>query len=372
MARLRGFAVLLLASAPLWAQRQMSVAQLEQFIKSSIELKHPDKQVADIVKTLRLTQKIDAATIENWQGMGAGPRTLEALRALIPITAALPAPPPPAPAAPVFTLPPPSAAEQAALLEEVRHNALDYSDSLPNFICTQITRRHVDPNGAGFWRLVDTIQEQLSFVDKKEDYKVVLVNNLPVQNVSHNQLGGTTSSGEFGTMLYQIFDPKTQAEISWERWATLRGRRTHVFAFRVLQKNSDYSIYDQESGRTMIGGYRGLLYVDPETKMVMRLKMDVEGLQNFPIQRISLDLNYDFVEISGRQYVLPLKAELQSQSASRYASRNEVEFRRYSRFSADAQIIYDVPDEIPQDQLEEQPVKTAPAPAPAKPSPAKK
>jgi hypothetical protein len=95
--------------------------------------------------------------------------------------------------------------------------------------------------------------------------------------------------------------------------------------------------------------------------MVMRIKMDVDGLQNFPIQRISLDLNYDFVEISGRQYVLPLKAELQSAS-DRYASRNEVEFRRYSRFSADAQIIYDVPDEIPQDQLEEQPIS-----APVKP-----
>jgi hypothetical protein len=356
MRRLRQLLLLgLLLAACAWAQRQMSVAQLEQFIKSSLELKHPDRQVADVLKGVRMTQRLDAATVENLQALGAGPRTREALRALMAASASLPPPPPAAAPPPVFTLPPPSEAEQRAILEEVRRNALDYTNNLPNFICTQITRRHVDPTGNGAWRLVDTIQEQLSFVDKKEDYKVVLVNNLAVQNISHEQLGGTTTSGEFGTMLHAIFKPETQTEFQWERWATLRGRRTHVFSFRVLQRNSEYSIYDAPSGRRMIGGYHGFIYADAETRMVMRIKMDVDGLENFPIQRVGLELNYDFVEISGRNYVLPLKAEIHSGSF-RYASRNEVEFRRYRRFSADATILYDVPEPIPPDQLEEQPV----------------
>jgi hypothetical protein len=357
MWRLRQLAMLgLLAAACAWAQRQMSVAQLEQFIKSSLELKHPDRQVADVVKSIRMTQRLDAATVENLQGLGAGPRTLEALRALMAASAGLPAPPPAAPPPPVFILPPPSETEKRAILAEVTRNALEYTDNLPNFICTQVTRRHVDPTGNGAWRLVDTIQEQLSFVDKKEDYRVVLVNNLAVQNVSHEQLGGTTTSGEFGTMLHAIFKPETQTEFQWERWATLRGRRTHVFSFRVLQRNSEYSIYDANSGRSMIGGYHGFIYADAETRMVMRIRMDVDGLENFPIQRVSLDLNYDFVDISGRQYVLPLKAEIHSGSF-RYASRNEVEFRRYRRFSADAKILFDLPEEIPREQLEEQPIR---------------
>ena len=50
-------------------------------------------------------------------------------------------------------------------------------------------------------------------MDGKEDYKVVLVNNLPVANMKHEQLGGITSSGEFGTMLYQIFAPQTSDAI---------------------------------------------------------------------------------------------------------------------------------------------------------------
>ncbi len=346
-----------LAAASLWAQRQMSVAQLEQFIKSSIDLKQPDKQVADVLKTIRLSQRLDAREVETLQGMGVGPRTLDALRILSAASLTLAAPPVAAPPPPPAALPPaPSAKEQQAILDEVRRKALDYTASLPNFICTQVTKRLVGMPGGRNWRQADTVQEQLSFADGEEDYKVVLVNNLPVTNIGHEQVGGTTSRGEFGTRLHEVFRPESKAEIQWARWATLRGRRMHVFEFRVLQKNSDYTIFDGESGREMVGGYHGVFYADAETRNVMRIKMDVDGMEDFPIKKVSLDLNYDFIDISGRAYVLPLRAELNSDSP-RYASRNEVEFRRYSRFTADASIVFDVPDEIPQDQLEEQPIR---------------
>lgn len=341
-----------------WAQRQMSVSQLEQFIKSSIELKHPDKQVADVVKTLKMMERLTASAVEDLQGKGAGPRTVEALKLLIAGSASLPVAPPPVTDAQVIFEPPPSDAEIQAILREVTQNALDYTKGLPNFICTQVTRRRVDPYGNGNFQLADTIQEQLSFVDGKESYKVALVNNLAVQNVSHEQLGGTTSSGEFGTMLGQIFRPQTQAQITWERWGTLRGRKTYVFNFRVLQRNSEYSVADQSSGRQGIFGYHGLLYADVESKMIMRIKLDLDGLENFPINAVAEDLNYDMVDISGVPFVLPFKAEITSRSG-RYATRNEIEFRRYSRFTAAAKIIFDVPDEIPQEQLEEQPAVPA-------------
>lgn len=347
---------IMLAAPLLWAQRQMNVAQLEQFIKSSVELKHPDKQIADVLKNVKLTQRLDTRAVENLQGMGAGPRTLEVLRALSSSSVGLPMPSPTVAVAPALGPPPPSDEEKAAILAEVTKNALDYTAGLPNFMCTQVTRRRVDPNGSGAWRMQDIIQEHLSFVDGKEDYKVVTVNNVVVNNVSHNQLGGATSSGEFGTMLHEIFKPETQTDFKWARWATLRGRRSHAFEFRVAQARSEYLISDGESGRQMIGGYHGTIYADAETKMVMRIKLDVDGLENFPVNRVALDLNYDFIDISGRKYVLPFKAELTS-GRIRYATRNEVEFRRYERFSADSEIIYDVPDEIPKDQLEEQPIR---------------
>jgi hypothetical protein len=250
-------------------------------------------------------------------------------------------------------IPAPSLEEQRAILDAVRQGALDYTSGLPNFICTQRTQRFVDAGGG--WRVADIIQEQLSYVEQKEDYKVVLVNNLPANNVSHQQLGGTTTSGEFGTMLYQIFKPATDTEFHWTRWATLRGRRMHVYEFRVLQRNSEYSILDQASGRSMVAGYHGLIYADRDTNSVMRIKMDLDGLENFPINAVALDLNYDFIDISGQQFVLPLRAEVESRSGT-YQSRNEVEFRLYRKFTSDASISFDIPDDIPVEDLQEQPV----------------
>jgi len=346
------FALLLPAA---WAQRQMSVSQLEAFITSSVRLKHPDRQVADTVKSLKLSERLDSKAVERLQGLGAGPRTLAALKELSAATIGLAAPAPPVPVAAPPTIPPPSAEDQRRILAEITRNALDYTKGLPNFITTQITRRFVAPPATDRWQLEDTIQEQLSYVEGKESYKVVLVNNLPVKDVTHVQLGGAISSGEFATMLDQIFQPHTQADFEWTRWATLRGRRMHVFSFRVRQANSEYSIHDGGSGRTIIAGYRGLIYADADSLMVMRIKMDCEGLQDFPINRVGVEMDYDNIDISDVKYVLPLKFSVISGS-SNYSAKNDVEFRRYQKFGAEASIIFDV-DELPEEQFKEQPVK---------------
>lgn len=358
MARLRLTCVLLLAAATVYAQRQMSVADLVRFIKSAIAQKNDDRQVADTVRKLKLTNKLDARTVEELQGAGAGRQTVAALKEKIALTASLPDPvaEPTLPVA--VTIPPPSPEDQKKILAEVRQNALDYTKNLPNFICNQLTRRYVDTAGSGSFRPTDRIQEQLSYVDGKENYKVVLVNDLPVNNVTHFQLGGTTSSGEFATMLHEIFDPETQTEFQWTRWATLRGRRMHVYSFRVLQANSKYSIHDEQTGRTIVAGYHGLVYADRDTGLVMRILMDCDGLEGFPVNQASLDLNYDFVKIENSEYVLPLKADVVLH-AGRFVSKNEVEFRLYKRFGAEATIIFDA-DPIPEDQLKEQPATPDP------------
>jgi len=52
----------------------MTVAKLTSFIKSSKALKQPDAQVAEVLKSCRMTERLDDATIEELQILGAGPR----------------------------------------------------------------------------------------------------------------------------------------------------------------------------------------------------------------------------------------------------------------------------------------------------------
>src|SRR2546426_4701696 len=99
-----------LSVGPLWAQAALTVNQLRSFVQSSIQLKHPDKQVASYLLKLKLSEHLDARTIEELQGMGVGPSTMEALRKLVEMSASLPAPPPtPVKIAPTPIAPPPLA-----------------------------------------------------------------------------------------------------------------------------------------------------------------------------------------------------------------------------------------------------------------------
>jgi hypothetical protein len=257
----------------------------------------------------------------------------------------------------VVLLPAPDPLEQKRVLAEVTESALSYVQSLPNFICVQVTRRHVDPSGTQTWKSDGVIQEQLSYVDHHEDYKVVMVNDRLVTGMSHDKVGGNRSSGEFGSMLEDIFDPSSNTRFEWQRWATLRGRRMHVFSFTILQPYSKYSIRDDASGQTVVPGYHGLIYADRDTLRVMRVTMECDDIPaNFSVRQAAEILDYDFVNISGEKFLLPLKADLRF-TGGRALVWNEIEFHLYRKFSTDATITFETPDAVPEDQLKEQPAK---------------
>jgi len=354
--------VILCAVAAHAQQRQMTVPQLVSFIRSSIQLHQDDRQVADVVRRVKLANRLDGKTIEDLQGLGAGPRTVAALKLLETASASLAPPAPPAPKATVVLVAPPDPLEQKRVLAAVTEEALSYVQSLPNFICTQVTRRHIDPTRTETWKSDGVIQEQLSYVDHHEDYKVVMVNDRLVTGMTHDKIGGNRSSGEFGSMLEDIFDSSSNTKFEWQRWATLRGRRMHVFSFTILQPYSRYSIRDDVSGQTIVPGYHGLIYADRDSLKVMRITMECDDIPaNFSVREASEILDYDFVTISGQKFLLPLKADLRFNGATSLVW-NEIEFHLYRKFTTDAVITFDTPDAIPPDQLKEQPIKVEPPP----------
>jgi len=350
------FVLLAVVSAVLTAQTRMSVDQLRSFLKSSVDLHQPDKNVAEFLKRSKLTQRLSAREFEEFIAMGVGGKTIEMLREWVTSTKDLPAAP--APAAVVKAvpkpIPPPSEEEQKKILAEATEYALGYSKRLPDFICMQVTRRYVDPSGLEFWRNTDTITTRLSFFEQKEDYKVITVNGR-MTDIPYHQLGGTTSSGEFGSQMRDLFGKKASARFNWERWATLRGRRMHVFSYYVAQPNSEWSAYHEGSGR-VVPAYRGNVFIDRETTQVMRITLEPELPPSFGIQSVYSVLDYDYTEISGSQYLVPLRAEVKSRSG-KMLNKNEVEFRLYRKFGADVGIKFDIPEPLPEEQTKEQPPK---------------
>ncbi|HYZ86916.1 MAG TPA: hypothetical protein VE621_21040 [Bryobacteraceae bacterium] len=334
------------------AEMKMSVEQLRSFIKSSRQLNHPDRQVSDFLKQVKMTERLDERTVEELQGLGAGPRTTAVLKSLAESSTGMPAPNAPVASAPARpTIPPPSPEEQMEVLKNVTEWALDYAKRLPNFICTQVTRRYADPTGMEFFRLQDTITAKLTFFEQKENYQVVLVNNQFI-NTNMERLGGATSTGEFGSLLKEVFDPESQTRFEWTRWGTLRGKRMHVFSYQVAQQNSKWSIVYEKSER-IVPGYHGLIFVDHDTMAVMRITLEADIRPfSFPVQTARTVLDYEWQEIAGQQYVLPLRASV-AMRASKLMTRNDVEFRLYKRFGAEATITL-TPDPLPDSQVTEE------------------
>ncbi len=362
--------VVAIASVAMGQNYKMSVEKLIAFVQSSQriiteEKTMTDKQLADSLNKVVLTDKLEPSVIESLQGLGIGPLTAKALEKLrvasqsLTSTTKMVLPDDP--------IPPPSSLEQGAILDDVRKYVESYDKSLPDFICTEVEHRQVAPRAGGkysryassgepSYQEQDIVVSRLSYFNQKEDKKVMTVNSRPT-NLEYGHIGGNQSRGDFAERLKMVFERKSQAHFEFNRWATLRGRLTLVFDLRVARDNSDFSVGIEDLGLSTIMGYHGELFVDADTHQVTRLKLFGEIPPGFPLTRVQSQLDYDYTEIGPRMYLLPLYGEVNLDGADVYG-RNLLEFRFYRKYSAESEINYDIPANIgalPDSKLQETP-----------------
>jgi len=223
-------------------------------------------------------------------------------------------------------------------LEATRAKAMAYTDDLPNFICTQITSRseRVTPGG---WRQADNFVADLTYFEKKENYKIISVANRPT-TTSLESLKGSWSTGEFGSSLRMLFDPKSNASFRLEGADQSNGRETVRISYQVPRETSSSTIsYNNE--RTIVTAYRGRCWIDPESFNVVRLEeKSINIPEGFPITRAEKTIDYDLQEIAGRKYWLPVRAEmLLVEGAVNFQAKNLIEFKRYRKFEAEVKIV---------------------------------
>ena len=231
--------------------------------------------------------------------------------------------------------------EQLPLLEQARHHALDFVEELPNFTVTQVVRRYARPRGNQKWELQDTLEVELSYSgDKGEKFKMLSVNGARTR-MTYEQLGGSTSTGEFGSMLVGLFAPQSQADFKEIKNELFREHKTVVFDFRVRTPNSRSQITDKASGREIISGYQGSVWIDTESKRVLRLELSHDDIPSgFPVTVSENAVEYDWVTVAAKRYLMPVRAEmLLGGERGRYYTRNVIEMRNYHKFEADVKIL---------------------------------
>jgi len=198
---------------------------------------------------------------------------------------------------------PPDSAEQRADLVAIAAYALNYAKGLPDFSCRLESKQYVvgRPDNPAT-DVGGVIEEMFAFAGNEESYQVIQINNKLAAD-SHHPTFDPLPWKQFGTVLKGIFDPHTGTNFHWDRWVQRQKRWLWVFDFSVARSNG-YPVV--ESKGTLVVGYKGLVFADPQTKAVMRIELEsVDIPSDSEYRRIKLALDYQPMHLGGRDWILP-------------------------------------------------------------------
>ena len=232
----------------------------------------------------------------------------------------------------------PSPDELKLLITDTRERALHYVESLPNFMCIEVTSRSYDPTGAGRWKLRDTVTELLRYHDKSESRTMIEIDGKPASNAREG-MKGTFSSGELGGVLRAVFADKAKADFQWKETDSLGTSTVQVFDYHVEQKNSEFSVVGMDNRQVMVG-FHGQVYIDAAAHNVRRITLIADDMpKNFPTHYTSIGVDYDYVSINNHDYLMPSSAQLRLKQGRHEAVMNNIEFRNYRRFGSSIRIL---------------------------------
>jgi hypothetical protein len=226
-------------------------------------------------------------------------------------------------------------------LEQARHWAMEFANQLPDFVVTQIVRRDARGPNTRSWIHQDTLEVELTYrVERGEELKLVRMNGAPTTQ-RYDDLDGSTSTGEWGAMMPNLFRPESRAEFKEVRHETFNGHPTVLYDFSVERANSSNMITEKKSGRSIRAGYTGSMWVDADTKRVLRIEQSaIEIPRDFPISMAEDAVEYDWITISGERYFLPTHAEvILGHESERFYTRNMIEFKNYHKFEGTIRVV---------------------------------
>ncbi len=229
--------------------------------------------------------------------------------------------------------------QEDPIIGKARGASESYTETLPNYIAQQMTTRYISTTPKPSWQAQDIVSAEVIYESGKERYRNVAVNNKPTKK-SIEEVGGSWSTGEFASVLIDLFSRNTAAVFHSRGSDTINNRATSMFNFFVNQENSHWTIHG--GSQSYRPAYKGSVWIDKETGRVLRIEMQTRNMpQDFPFDKVEMATDYDFVRLGTmQQYLLPVHSEnLSCQRGSSNCSRNTIDFRNYKKFGSDSTII---------------------------------
>jgi len=227
-----------------------------------------------------------------------------------------------------------------AIIQDAREAASRFTAGLPNFLVQQVTSRYFSTGFPARWQPIDVVTADVACVDGKEDYRNVAVNGIPTN--APVERTGTWSTGEFSTTLEDLLSAGTNARFKRRGEDKIAGRPAFIFDYTVAQANSHWVLVAPDQ-RRYSAPFEGAIWVDKESRRVLRIEQRTTSVpQEFPFSKAEMILDYTFVKIDQKMYLLPGGSEnLGCMRGSGTCTRNVIEFRNYRKFTADSAVKFE-------------------------------
>lgn len=260
----------------------------------------------------------------------------------------------------------PSEAEANELLERTSVATLAAADAMPDFIVKQLIRRTVAYGNTNNWIPLDNLSIAVSYrANVGEEYKVLAVNGIPQEAKESRDYSkyvgpGASSSGvEYISALADLFKPDSRTTFKPVDTDLLQTRRTIVYEYEVKLPYSRLTLTADKTSSANVGS-RGRMWIDRETNRVLRFEqIATEIPSDFPITAASTLIDYDWVTIGERKFVLPIHSEILISAINKrqlVQSRNEIRFRGYQKFGAELKVIDEIDEKDFPPEKPEQPM----------------
>jgi hypothetical protein len=239
--------------------------------------------------------------------------------------------------------PEPYAAPRNTILAKMKDAAVNYAERLQDFLCVELIKRSKEDAGPfKHWQALDAQEREVGYISHQEHYRVLSVNGKP-PTVPKIKPGYFLPSGEFGTVLGYIFDPKSAAKFEWDHAEQSGDRRWCVFRYRVTTAESTMILY--ANGDRVHLRHHGLVYADCDTSMPMRIQIDAEPAA--VVQKLSkialgyeIDVRYALTPIGEKEFLLPQSAEETVRFGSTQ-TKVEIQFQQCRKYESSSTVTFD-------------------------------
>ena len=243
----------------------------------------------------------------------------------------------------------PSTTETEALLAQTRQKTLEAVGDMPDFVVKQLIQRSIAYAGTGTFTNQDNLIVAVSYkTTGEENYKLLSVNgilqNNPTPKESYEEVGGTSSTGEFVTMLATIFKPESDAKFEPLETDVIRGRQAIVFDFSVTPDRARQGLTCKSVlERSTVTGIKGRMWIDRSDARVLRIESEATDIPlDFPCPTAKRNIDYDWATIASEKYLLPSVSDVRltiRDQGKVYETRNLIRFKNYQKYGSDVTIV---------------------------------